>query len=180
MFPTQRLTIEPLAMVHAERLFHALNDERVGTFIGGPDVSTLEALRHRIAFVTDGPSDPSTRWWNFVVLLDSNVIGRIEASSYAADEKHPFFAEIAYLIGPRWWGHGYATEATRWLVGHLTAHGIAEIWATVVPQNKASIRVALSAGLAEVPATEFANSSRVLASYDEGDLVFRLRVTSND
>jgi RimJ/RimL family protein N-acetyltransferase len=174
MFATQRLTIEPLELVHAEQLFAALNDDRVGTFIGGPDVSTLPALRHRIWFVADGPSDPHIRWWNFAVLLHDQVIGRLEATSYTASDDHPSFAEIAYLIGPSWWGHGYATEATSWLIGHLIAQGVSEIWATVVPENAASISVAQRVGLSEVPSTEAVAMSQLLASYDEGDVLFRL------
>ena len=41
-------------------LFAALDDERVGRYIGGPDVTTIEALHERIDFLAAGlsPSDP--------------------------------------------------------------------------------------------------------------------------
>jgi hypothetical protein len=53
---TARLTIEALDPTHAEGLLAALDDPRVGTHIGGPDVTTLAALRERI-----GPSPRDRR-----------------------------------------------------------------------------------------------------------------------
>jgi RimJ/RimL family protein N-acetyltransferase len=175
MFSTSRLYIEPLVVAHAEQLLVALDDERVGLFIGGPDVSTLEALLDRIEFVTAGPADSSKQWLNFAVLFKGTVIGRLEATTYAGSIDHPPYAEIAYLVGPRWWGNGFATEATRWLIEYLSTQGIVEVWACVVPGNQASINLARRVGLDEVEA-----GARSLASYDDGDLVFRLVIATQE
>lgn len=145
-------------------LLQALDDERVGRYIGGPDVSTLEALLERIDHLRHGP--PAGRqevWLNYAVLLDGTVIGRVEATV------HDGIAEIAYVVGPRWWGLGYGSTATRMLLDELRTRGISEFWATVAPGNDASVGVLRHLGFGQVPPP-----FRVpLLSYDEGDWVFR-------
>lgn len=141
---TERLTIEPLERRHANDLFGALNDERVSRFLDGPEVTTVEALEHKIDRVTSGP--PPSReevWRNYVVLLDGQVIGRLEATL------HRSIAEVAYVFGPAWWGRGYATEATTWLLSSLRDAGMSEAWATIDPANTASARLLARLGFVQ-------------------------------
>lgn len=165
---TERLRIEPLDLVHAPGLFAALDDERVGTFIGGPDVTTLERLRERIVALRQGPSaDSGQEWLNWAVALapDGPIVGRLEATRHAPGGHS--VGEIAYVFGPAWWGRGFATEATRWLVDHLHRdRGITELWATVAPGNTSS------SGLLERLGFTRAEPIDGLLSYDDGDLVF--------
>ncbi len=165
---TARLLIEPLAQRHAEQLHTALDDPAVGRHIGGPDVTTLDALRTRINTLQSGcpPQHHPERWWNWAVSLSATgqVIGRIEATTYGD------WGEIAYLIGPAYWGRGYAAEAAQWMIGHLTGEGFRELWAAVHPDNAASLRLLARLGFDELPQPE-----RRLGSYDDGDRVFRLR-----
>lgn len=84
------------------------------------------------------------------------------------DQAHAegLFAEIAYVFGPAWWGRGYATEATAWLLDDIRGREVDASWATVEPGNEASARLLRRLGFAvaapDVP----------LLSYDEGDLTF--------
>ena len=140
---TERLTIEPLALRHAQQLFDALNDELVGRFLDGPDVTTVEALEQKIIRVTsEAPPERNEVWRNFAVLLDGRVIGRLEATL------HRNVAEVAYVFGPAWWGHGYATEATAWLLRYIREAGMSEAWATIAPANTASDRLLARLGFA--------------------------------
>lgn len=163
-FATDRLEIEPLALRHTAELHAALDHPDVGRYLAGPDVTTIEALSVRIARLTGAPSSPpGERWWNFAVRLrtECTVVGRLEATTYGE------WGEIAYVFGPRWWGHGLASEATRWLVGHLADHGIAELWAAVHPANASSRRL-----LARVGFTAVERADRPLGSFDPGDDVY--------
>ncbi len=166
---TERLTIEALEVEHAAALFHALCDERVGRHIGGPDVTTLEELRDRVDRLNVGPpTEGDDVWLNFAVLLEHRVIGRIEATL------HSGIAEIAYVFGPAWWGHGYATEAASWLVQHLSHRGVSVVWAAVDPGNEASLRVLERLGFVR---TQPPAHPRLL-SYDDGDVVLTKNVAS--
>jgi len=162
---TPRLRIEPLAPQHPEGLFAALNDDRVGRYIGGHEVTTLDALRARIVRLLDGAPDGSGETWlNWAVHADDVVVGRVEATL------HSGIAEIAYVFGPVHWGQGYATEATAWMIGEVRALGCAECWATVLPENVASVRLLRRLGFIEAEPGDLA-----LQSYDDGDLTFVLR-----
>jgi RimJ/RimL family protein N-acetyltransferase len=163
---TARLSLEPLDHEHAEGLVAALADEAVGRYIGGPAVTTVEALHERIDRLHAGPGPdwPDERWWNFVVrrLDDGRIIGRVEGTTYGD------WGEVAYLFDPVVWGHGYATEATKWLMGCLRSLGAGELWAAVLPPNTRSIALLARLGFEPAPTPP----SRPLGSYDDGDLVF--------
>lgn len=163
---TQRLIIEALTTEHAAGLFAALDEPSVGEFIGGPDVTTVDALIDRIERVSGGPGEQyhPEQWHNFVVMLcdDGTIIGRIEATTYGA------WGEIAYVFGPSWSGRGYATEAVAWLIGHLHQRGATELWAAVHPLNTSSLRLLDRVGFAVVDNHE---STPTLGSFDDGDIV---------
>lgn len=160
------LKLEPLDLCHASQLFEALDDEQVGKFIGGPDVSTLAELEDRIQHLQTGPAaDSGQRWFNYAVLLDSVVIGRVEATA------HDGIVEIAYLLNPSLWGKGIGTASTELLLNDLRSEGEHDFWATVVPENVASARVVEHLGFREIDA----DLAPELLSFDEGDKVFNLK-----
>ena len=112
-----------------------------------------------------GPDWPDERWWNFVVrrLDDGAVIGRVEGTTYGE------WGELAYIFGPSSWGHGFASEATLWLIGFLRGVGAEELWAAVHPENVRSVRLLQRLGFVAMAAP-----GRPIGSFDDGDLVFRL------
>jgi RimJ/RimL family protein N-acetyltransferase len=159
---TARLALEALDHIHARGLVAALADPSVARFIGGPDVTTVDAMHARITDLRAAPP-PGVQWWNFAVRRrdDGEIIGRIEATL------HDEWVEIAYLIGPAFQRRGYASEATTWLLAELAAAGVREAWATIHPDNVASRGVLFRLGF-----TPCAQWSTPLQSYDPGDHVF--------
>jgi RimJ/RimL family protein N-acetyltransferase len=156
-----RLTFEALRPDHTDGLFAALADPRVGRYIGGPDFTTMAELRARIDRLLAGPGNDAETWLNWVVLLEGTIIGRIEATL------HDGVAEIGYVFGPRWWGRGLGSEAVAWLLSELWQQGVPEAWASVDPDNEASIRLLRHVGFDEAQPSEV-----VLHSYVPGDRVF--------
>ena len=165
---TERLLIEPLVAAHAGELVAALDHPAVGEYIGGPDVTTVEAMVERIARLAAGPGPewPEEVWWNFVVRRADTgvVVGRVEATTYGD------WGEVAYVFGPAAWGAGYATEAMRWLIDVLRSVGASELWAAVHPLNDRSIRLLERLEFVARPIPP----GRPVGSYDEGDVVFSL------
>jgi RimJ/RimL family protein N-acetyltransferase len=155
-----RLRYEPLDHAHADAMVAALADVRVSTYIGGPTATTDQAIRERIDRVLRGPTELGERWLNFAVrrIDDGVVIGWLEATVY--DDG---WAEIAYVFGAAFWGHGYASEGLRWLIDELATD---EIWAAVHPDNARSIALLHRLGFVQRAAP-----ARPLGSYDPGDLV---------
>jgi len=161
---TEQLTFEPIAHIHAAKLYVALGHPSVHQFINSKDFLTPRAVIDFIDRVSFGPQkDSSDEWLNVVCLLEEKVIGLVQATS------HGDWAEIAYLFDPTFQGKGYATEAVTWLIDHLhETRNIREFWATTVPENKRSIALLMRTGFLESDVSE-----REILSYDPGDIVFK-------
>lgn len=166
-----RLTIETRTVAHAEELCAALAGEEVGRYIGGPEVTTLEAMIARLEYVAAAdPEQWGERWLNWVVRAADQpgapLVGRVEATVHPG--RVPVPAEIAYVFSPAWSGRGYATEATAWMLDTLRAeHAVDVAYATVDPANAPSIRLLGRLGFAASTV-----DPAQLGSYDPGDLVF--------
>jgi RimJ/RimL family protein N-acetyltransferase len=155
-----------MGLQHSTLLFHALDYDSVYDFIPNQRPINSGEVTARISRVLAGPGGGSAEiWLNFVVFLDDEIIGRLEATIVNS------WAEIAFLFDPTYSGKGYATEGTLWLIDHICkSYQIAEFWATTDPNNLKSIQLLLRCG--------FKNDSlpkHGIRSYDEGDSIFRLR-----
>ena len=163
---TARLSIDPLVVEDADELFAALDHPDVGTHIGGPEMTTVEALRTRIGHLLEGSGRSDETWRNWVVRLTAtdDVIGRLEATVYGGGT----WAEVAYVFDPRRWGDGFALESAGWMIDNLRAGGVTELWAAIHPDNARSVRLIERLGFIEVAPPP----ARPVGSYDEGDLLF--------
>jgi RimJ/RimL family protein N-acetyltransferase len=155
----------PLQMSDVDELVAVLLNDAVYEFIGGqPSADDFKAgLSHAV----QGPSvdRPQERWLNFSVRLASSgqLIGRLEATL------HHQLAEVAFLYGPQWWGHGYATNGLLWLHRHLRADpSVIMLYATVAPTNTRCAALLRRCGYVHMPA----KALPLLYTYDAGDDVF--------
>ena len=140
----KRLSLEPLTMSHAVEMVGVLADHALYDYIGGSPPS-LTDLRSRYRSLEAGPAEPTEGWCNWIVRETASG----EAAGYVQATIHGDDAELAWLIGVRHQGHGYATEATVAMATWLRAHGIRTLSANIHPDHDASRRVAVAAGLVE-------------------------------
>lgn len=166
------LRYEPLTAAHAPALFPVLSSSVVWTYVADSDERTLDEMVARYARTERGPGPdrPTERWVNFALRLpDGTCCGRIEATVHEAGSPAPW-AEIAYLLGPAFWGRGLAQEAVAWLLTHLEEqHQVYEVWAAVQPDNARSCRLLARLGFQPVQP-----DAREVYSWDPGDALFRL------
>lgn len=167
-FASDRLAYEPLQLRHAVALDGVLTDPRVNSYFieGGP--SNVIDLENSFARKIEGPGDRfpgEVRLDHAVRLKEADLfIGRVEAT---VQGRH---AEVAYLLGPAFWGYGYGREAACWIERTCAErYGVSTFWATVIPANERSARLLTALGYSQVEKP----SKPVLTSYDDGDLVFR-------
>ncbi|GII05082.1 GNAT family N-acetyltransferase [Planobispora takensis] len=152
---TTRLTLEPLAVEHAEEMAEALADPGLHTFIGGSP-ATAGQLRDRYARMIAGPAPGGgEQWLNWVIRLDGALVGYVQATVT------PPRAAVAWVVGTPWQGGGIATEAARAMLTWLAERGVTAFEATIHPEHAASSAVARRIGL--VPTDERA----------EGEVVWR-------
>jgi len=143
---TARLDLLPVTVEHAPEMFEVLNDPALYTHTGGsppPDVGALTRL-YRIWERRVAP-DGSELWLNWAARLreTGDLIGHLQAGVA------PDHADIAWVIGSRWQGRSYATEAARAMVDWLSKLGVHEIWASIHPDHAASNRIAQHLGMQE-------------------------------
>ena len=144
---TRRVSLEPLTLDDAPAPSEALADPTLYVHIGGEPPS-IEDLRATIGHYLDGPGEPGEAWHNWAIRrADGPDPGMIVGQLQATVRDHGRSAEIAWIVGSRWHGRGYATDAAQWLVDWLAVSGAGEALAHVAPANVASARVAAKAGL---------------------------------
>jgi RimJ/RimL family protein N-acetyltransferase len=145
---TERLELEPLRADHADELAVTLDDQQLHRYIGGQP-ATREQLRERYTRLVVGHSADHTQGWcNWIArdLSSGMAVGTVQAT--LLDERRRTVAQIAWVVGTRWQGQGYATEAASAMCDWLLAHGVDVLTAYVHPEHQASMGVARHLGLA--------------------------------
>ncbi|MEU9458689.1 MULTISPECIES: GNAT family N-acetyltransferase [unclassified Streptomyces] len=153
-FATARLDALPLRVAYAHEMAAVLGDPALHTYTGGAP-ETADELRARYGRQTAGSPDPGTRWWNWVLRVrdEGGLAGYVQATVDVPGAA----AEIAWVVGTRWQGRGYAKEAAEGLVTHLLAGAgagagtgtgvVRTVLAHIHPDHDASAAVAGAAGL---------------------------------
>jgi RimJ/RimL family protein N-acetyltransferase len=136
---TARLELTPLTVADADPMATVLADERLHEFIGGQP-ATAEELRTLYARQVAGSGRPEEVWLNWIVRVEGEPVGYVQSTVVGQS------ADVAWVIGTRWQGNGYATEAAAGLVAWLRARGLV-VSAEIAPGHGASERVAAAVGL---------------------------------
>ena len=140
---TDRLDLAALSLDHAEVLFPILADASLYQYTGGSPPASVDALRKVYALQEARRSPDGVEiWLNWVVTVrhSDEVIGYVQATIRG---EH---ADVAWVIGSTWQGHGYATEASLGMVAWLHQQGLQDIKASIHPGHEASKNVAIKAG----------------------------------
>ena len=143
---TERLVLRELAESDVAAIQEYATDPAVVEFLPwGPN--TVEDTRRFLAEVTTAREATPRLQWDLAVVLksDERLIGgcRLHVTDAGAGE-----ADVGYALARRAWGHGYAAEAVRALVGFAFERlATRRVWAVCEPANRASARVLEKAGL---------------------------------
>jgi len=140
---TERLSLEPLRVAHAQEMAPLLADERLHVFTGGQP-PTLRQLRDSYRRRVKEPG-----WCNWVVRdRDSGrVIGGMQAEIAERDGEP--VAELAWILGSADQGHGYAREAAAAVVAWLREQGVRSFIADIHERNEPSMRLARALGFVQ-------------------------------
>jgi RimJ/RimL family protein N-acetyltransferase len=159
--PTRRLLLEPLAVRHAAQMVEVLAAPQLYRFTGGSP-PTLPELTERYERLVAGPGRHDEGWLNWVIRQreDRQLAGTVQAT--ITSEPAGLRAAIAWVVGARWQGRGYAAESAQALIGWLREHEVMTIVAAIHPDHAASAAVARRAGM--IPTAERA----------DGEIIWRL------
>jgi [ribosomal protein S5]-alanine N-acetyltransferase len=149
---TARLKLRRAAPDDLAAFHEILSDPAAMRFWSSPPHRSLEQTRAWLdGMIAEGPplSD------DFVIEHAGHVIGK------AGCWRLP---EIGYILHPRYWGQGFAAEASNASIAYIFgAHDMDAITADVDPRNEASLRLLARLG--------FVETGRATATYEiEGEI----------
>lgn len=137
---TERLVLRDLRPSDAAAVAAGAGDRRVAAFlVQVPSPYPIALARRWVAHRID--------WWDqgrgvtFAVTLPEApdmLLGTVSLRRYVRDRR----AELGYWLAQPAWGHGFATEAGQAVVDFGFSNlGLARIYAQVLADNRASLRV---------------------------------------
>lgn len=138
----EAIRLDPLRVTDAAEMAVVLGDPRLYDVIGGGPPSEAELTAQYRRQVVGRSADGREEWANWVVRVGSGAVGYVQATVHG--DRH---AEIAWVIGTRWQGRGYATAATLTMLDLLRARQVTAVEAYVLPGHTASETVAARVGL---------------------------------
>jgi RimJ/RimL family protein N-acetyltransferase len=160
---TNRLELVPLVAEHADELFPLLSNATLYEFTHDKPPSSLIELRERYELLQSRRSpDGSEAWLNWIIrgLSSGEAIGYVQATVSLSE------ADIAWVVGKPWQGHGFATEAAQAMMSWLGLAGVSTFHAKINPIHAASERVAAKVGLS--PTNEVTEGETVWMSFQIG------------
>ncbi|HEY6627692.1 MAG TPA: GNAT family N-acetyltransferase [Acidimicrobiia bacterium] len=139
---TDRLLLTPLKVEDAAEMVSVLADPDLYGFTGDSPPS-LEVLEHRYRAQVIGPPRKGELWHNWILRLagPETAIGFVQATVIGDS------AELAWVVGTAWQGHGYATEGAKAMRDWLAEVGTTQFTAHIHPDHEVSGRVATGIGL---------------------------------
>jgi RimJ/RimL family protein N-acetyltransferase len=140
---TERLIVRTHEATDVEPLARLWCDPKATAYMGGPrDFDRVcQSIRDDIAL----PEQPIFDLWTVIEKSTGEVIGHCGLLDKEIEGRPEI--ELVYLVAPRLWGRGYATEAGETIKSYaqrsLSRHRLV---ALVHPDNRASARVAEKLG----------------------------------
>jgi RimJ/RimL family protein N-acetyltransferase len=145
---TLRLSLEALTVNHAVEAAVTFADPALHEFIGSRPLSASE-LASRYAKLVRGPDPEKFEFWLNWMVLDHRVgalVGTVQATVNLQPSESSS-AQLAWVVGTKYQGNGYAKEAAAGMAQWLYATGIGRLDAYINPDHLASEAVARAIGL---------------------------------
>lgn len=132
---TERLSLRPLEVSDADLLFPVLSDIEVMAHWDIPEVDDPDLVRSIVAGqVADAETGKAAHW--AIRKLDNGAfLGACDVSDIDRWHKR---AEVGFILGRDAWGHGYALEAMRAVIGYAAAMGVRRLAARTHLGNRRS------------------------------------------
>ncbi len=144
VFETARLQARRLELTDVDSLLCVYGDQEVVRWVGDGEPLN-RALCEKWVEVT--LNNYATRGYGMFVLFDRESGAVVGFAGLVHPDGQPE-VEIKYAFHRSHWGQGFATEAASALLAYGASHfGQAEVIATTAPENEASHRVLLKAGM---------------------------------
>jgi ribosomal-protein-alanine N-acetyltransferase len=144
---TDRLILRQLQMSDLDDLFALYRDPDIRRYFPEGTLTRSETLQELTWFVEGGdPAHPTLGLWATIHKETQAFIGRCGLIPWTIDGKLEI--EIAYMLAKPYWGQGLGGEVAQALVRYgFGALDLSRLIALIDPDNEASARTAMKAGL---------------------------------
>ena len=139
---TRRLVLRPASIADAHKIYEYAADPKISKYIIWKPHKNIESVRVYIK----GALARRKAGTEYTYVIEHEVSGELMGSISARISGHK--SDIGYVLARKYWGSGYATEATKALIKVLMKNkSLYRIWATCDVANKASARVLQKSGM---------------------------------
>jgi ribosomal-protein-alanine N-acetyltransferase len=132
---TERLSLRPLEVGDADLLFPVLSDVEVMAHWDIPEVDDPDLVKAIVEGQVADARAGKAAHWAIRRLDDDEFLGACDLSDIDRWHKR---AEVGFILGRDAWGHGYALEAMRAVIGYAAAMGVRRLAARTHLGNRRS------------------------------------------
>lgn len=146
---TDRLILREIQITDVDAMFELDSDPEVHKYIGNEPVTSKEQIKEVISFIQGQYHDKGIGRWAVVRKADNRFIGWVGLKLEDEDfNGHGSHIDLGYRLTPKYWGHGYATEAAKaWIDYAFQVMKFPIVCALVEKANTASINVLEKVGM---------------------------------
>jgi len=151
---TPRLVLRPLCLHDAEALYRLHHEPGVWKFFTGQPPATLEEERSKIEQHLRAYEGLKLGIRTVVLRETGEIIGR--CGLLRRELEGAVEVELMYMLSPRFWGQGLASEAARAVRDYaMQSLRLTRLVSLIAPENVASKRVANATGMRMERPTQF-------------------------
>jgi len=143
---TPRLRLEPLVQADADVMFPIMNDPEVMAHWDCGEIDDPELVSEIVHGQIGDMAAGKSIFWSIRTLDDAHFLGCCDLSDI--DRWHRR-GEIGFILARDAWGHGYALEAMRAVIGYAAASGLRKLGARTHLGNRRSETLLMTLGFAE-------------------------------
>jgi [ribosomal protein S5]-alanine N-acetyltransferase len=168
MLETARLILRKLTPDDAEPLFRIYHEPDVLIYFSQGPPESVEIARANIVRHLEHYDVHGFGLWATVLRESGELIGRCGLLNQTLDDQPE--VEIGYLLSPRFWGRGLASEAARAIRDFgFEKLGRTRLISIINVRNEASKRVARAVGMTAEKTTTFHNIDVEVFAIERGD-----------
>jgi RimJ/RimL family protein N-acetyltransferase len=143
---TERLILRRLVLEDLDALFVLYQDEEIRRYFPEGVLNYAQTKEELEWFLNGHPRFPELGLWATVNKQTGEFMGRCGLLPWKIEDRQE--VEVAYLLGKKFWGQGFASEAALAIVRHAFEDlDLSRLICLIDPENIASIKVAQRIGM---------------------------------
>jgi RimJ/RimL family protein N-acetyltransferase len=143
---TERLILRCFVPNDLDDLFELYQDEEIRRYFPEGVLSFDQTKEELEWFLNGHPRFPALGLWATLNKKTGEFMGRCGLLPWTIEDRHE--VEVAYMLGKKFWGQGFASEAALAIVRHAFEQlNLSRLICLIDPENLASVKVAQRIGM---------------------------------